>query len=355
MNELVLLIDDNREMLENAAELLELAGYRVATAENGREGLLKIKENKPDIILCDIIMPALDGYGVLRAIHNQPEYSGIPFVFLTCKTEREDFRRAMDLGADDYLVKPYNGDELLRVVDVRLKKKKRTSVISETGDSAEGMSERVCFKRLAEEMGRLAANRMVRKFKARDVIYMEGDSINSLYYIVSGKVKMFKTNEAGKELITGILNTGEFFGYQALLDELRSNNTVEAIEDTEIALIPQKDFFDLIHNNPDVAIKLMRFISSNYESAEERLLMLAYDSARRKVAEALLMMADKEGKKKQDEICFPVMREDISGIAGISPESVSRNLSDFREEGLIETSGSEIRIVSKEKLEKIKG
>jgi CRP-like cAMP-binding protein len=67
------------------------------------------------------------------------------------------------------------------------------------------------------------------------------------------------------------------------------------------------------------------------------------------------MMAEKEGQKKQDEICFPAIREDISGIAGISPESVSRNLSDFREEGLIETNGAEIRIMSKKKLKKIKG
>jgi CRP-like cAMP-binding protein len=88
-----------------------------------------------------------------------------------------------------------------------------------------------------------------------------------------------KTNEAGKELITGIQNTGEFFGHQALFDGLKSSNTVEAIEDTEIAIIPQKDFFGLIHNNADVALKLLRFISSSNESAEERLLKLAYDSA----------------------------------------------------------------------------
>ena len=84
-------------------EILILAGYKVFAAENGKTGVTKAQEHVPDLILCDIMMPELDGYGVLRILGSQPKTSDIPFIFLTAKTEREDFRKGMGLGADDYI------------------------------------------------------------------------------------------------------------------------------------------------------------------------------------------------------------------------------------------------------------
>ena len=121
-NNAILIIDDSSDMRENANELLELAGYKTYTATNGKEGLDLARKHKPDLILCDIMMPELDGYGVLRALENIPEMVSTPFVFLTAKAERTDFRKGMDLGADDYITKPFSGDDLLRVVSARLKK-----------------------------------------------------------------------------------------------------------------------------------------------------------------------------------------------------------------------------------------
>src|SRR4029078_2123479 len=118
----ILVIDDNKDIRENTAEILELAGYKTFTAENGKKGVEAALKEKPDVIVCDIMMPELDGYGVLHLLRKNPEAQNIPFIFLTAKTERSDFRKGMEMGADDYLTKPFEGIELLNAVEIRLKK-----------------------------------------------------------------------------------------------------------------------------------------------------------------------------------------------------------------------------------------
>ena len=118
----ILLIEDNEDIRSNTAEILELSNYEVIVAENGKIGVAKALENKPDLIICDIMMPELDGYGVLHAVQRNESIRQTPFIFLTAKTERSDYRKGMELGADDYLTKPFDGTELLNAVNSRLKK-----------------------------------------------------------------------------------------------------------------------------------------------------------------------------------------------------------------------------------------
>src|SRR5918993_2758962 len=118
----ILLIEDSQDIRENIAEILSLANYEVAEAENGKIGVEKAKKEHPDLIICDIMMPQLDGYGVLHLLGKDPVTAGIPFIFLTAKSEKDDFRKGMNLGADDYLVKPFDDLELLDAVEMRLKK-----------------------------------------------------------------------------------------------------------------------------------------------------------------------------------------------------------------------------------------
>src|SRR5678815_5675021 len=118
----ILLIEDNEDVRSNTAEILELSNYEVIVAENGKAGIEKALEHFPDLIICDIMMPVLDGYGVLHAVHKNDSIKNTPFIFLTAKTERGDFRKGMELGADDYITKPFDGTELLNAVDSRLKK-----------------------------------------------------------------------------------------------------------------------------------------------------------------------------------------------------------------------------------------
>ena len=118
----ILLIEDNLEMRENTAEILELANYEVVTAENGKVGVEKAKAELPDLIICDIMMPELDGYGVLYYLGKDPKTAAIPFIFLTAKAELSEMRKGMNLGADDYLTKPYEEMELLNAIESRIKK-----------------------------------------------------------------------------------------------------------------------------------------------------------------------------------------------------------------------------------------
>src|SRR6187455_1002867 len=118
----ILLIEDNLEVRENTSEILVLANYNVITAENGKTGVELAQTAKPDLIICDIMMPELDGYGVLHILSKNEITAGIPFIFLTAKTEKTDIRKGMNLGADDYLTKPFDDTDLLNAIEARLRK-----------------------------------------------------------------------------------------------------------------------------------------------------------------------------------------------------------------------------------------
>src|SRR5664279_3865955 len=118
----ILVIEDNENIRENTAEILELAGYKVYTAPNGKKGMDIAVKKIPSVIVCDIMMPDLDGYGVLHFLKKNVLTENIPFIFITAKTERSDMRKGMEMGADDYITKPFDDIELLKAVEARLKK-----------------------------------------------------------------------------------------------------------------------------------------------------------------------------------------------------------------------------------------
>ena len=122
MKKKILVIEDQAAMRRNIALLLQMEGYEVVSAENGRIGLDLAKQHKPDLILCDVMMPEMDGYSVVQALRADPESATVPFVFLTAKSDRADLRVGMNFGADDYLTKPVVRDDLLAAVQVRLQR-----------------------------------------------------------------------------------------------------------------------------------------------------------------------------------------------------------------------------------------
>src|SRR6476620_131370 len=115
-------MEDNKDIRENIAEILNFAGYGVIKAENGKIGIEMATREKPAIIICDIMMPELDGFGLLHLLRKNPETQHLPFIFITAKTERSDFRKGMEMGADDYIMKPFTQIELINAVESRLKK-----------------------------------------------------------------------------------------------------------------------------------------------------------------------------------------------------------------------------------------
>lgn len=116
----ILVVEDEPTILENIVETLTLEGFEVRGAANGVIGVSTASEYQPDLVVCDVMMPELNGYGVLMELRNRPQTARLPFIFLTAKAEREDMRRGMDLGADDYLTKPFTTNELLKAVKTRL-------------------------------------------------------------------------------------------------------------------------------------------------------------------------------------------------------------------------------------------
>lgn len=347
----ILLIEDNDDIRENTAEILELSNYKVIVAENGKIGVEKAIEHIPDLIICDIMMPGLDGYGVLHAVHKNEAIKNTPFIFLTAKTERSDFRKGMELGADDYITKPFEGIELLNAVESRLKKIELLK--KELAPGLEGLQNLMEASIGNNTLKNLTEDRNINIYRKKQIIYSQGNYPNRLYYVMKGKVKAFKIHDDGKELVTELYSTGDFLGYIALLEETVYKDTAEALEETELAIIPKEEFEELLNKNPEVTKKFIQLLAKNITDKEDHLLGLAYNSLRKKVAEALIMLQKKYNSSQNEVFTIDISRENLASIAGTATESVIRTLSDFRNEKLIEINSGNIKIVNYKKLENL--
>jgi len=343
----VLIIEDNNDIRENVVEILTLAGYEVFEANNGKKGVDLAVNNKPDIILCDIMMPELDGYGVLYLLNKNTETNAIPFIFLTAKAERIDLRKGMEMGADDYLTKPFDDMELLNAIESRLKKKE----VQENfySKSLDRLSNLIAKSNGLSELQKIINERKSRQFKKNQVIYYEGDKANNLYLLISGKVKTIKLAEDGRELMTGIFGADNYLGVQAILANEAYSDTATALEDSALCLIPKDQIEPLLNLYPDISREFIKILASDIREKEEQLLQMAYNSVRKRMAEALLRL-----QRQQTDDSFKISREDLAAMAGMATETVSRTLSDFKDENLIDKKGSVITILDLNRLAKMK-
>jgi len=339
MKKKILIIEDDRVVRENTAEILQLANYEVIAAENGKSGLEKAVFFKPDLILCDILMPDLDGYGVLQVILRNSALQKTPFVFMSAKTKHEDIRRGMDMGANDYITKPFEESELLSAISARLKRQE----ISEK----KSLKETGIFKKWRiEEIEKAFQFKEEIEYKTGNTIYCEGNVSNHIYYIVQGEVKTFKVNQEGKELITEIFMDRSFFGFTSLLNNKPYTENAEAIKPTKVIRIQKHELQDLIKANPQLALNFMDLLTNNLEGVKEHLMHLAYDSVRKKTANAILYLQNKEDQQNG----FEISRSDLASILGIAKETLTRTLTDFKEEKLIKTNRNKIHIIDQKKL-----
>ncbi|MEK6782595.1 MAG: response regulator [Bacteroidota bacterium] len=346
----ILVIEDNQEMAENISAILQLAKYSVLTAANGKIGVEAAQQYHPDLVLCDIMMPELDGYGVLHVLGQDPDTANIPFIFLTAKADKSDFRAGMNMGADDYITKPFDGFDLLKVVEMRLKK--NSLMKSSYKNDLEGVN--LFFNQAKElkEFQKLSEKRHLRICHRKEFLFMEGQTLNDVYFINKGKVKTYKSNADGKELITGIHTQGDFIGYVSILEDSPSHETATVLEETEIAIIPKQDFLALLYSSKDVAHKFIKLLSNNLAESESRLLDLAYQSVRQRVAGTLLRLKASHGADATKEL-ITIARKDISNIVGTATESLNRTLADFKDEGMIDLINEGIKIMDAAKLEKV--
>lgn len=340
----ILLIEDDTALRENTAELLELSGYNVDTAPNGRIGILKAKQNPPNIIICDIMMPEVDGYGVLEAMGSSDSTSGIPFIFLSAKTEHKEVRKGMDLGADDYLTKPFDEDELISAVESRLAK---ASILNKREQTQEVENEEIP-RNLHQLKNFFCDEGVERSFKKGENIYTKGDHSNNLYLILNGVVKTHKMDNNAKELITGLFKADDFLGFTTFDENIPYNETATAVADTEVVSISKKHLVEILKKSQDISLELMNLLSDNLTEAKDQLLRMAYSSVRQKTANTILQFVDVMDQKP--DVPIRISRNDLATTAGIATESLIRTLSDFKKAGLIDIEGRNIHIINSEGL-----
>lgn len=346
----ILIIDDHSDIRENTAEILSLSGYKTITAENGKKGLEAAIKEKPDLVICDIMMPELDGYGVLHMLRKNEETTLTPFIFLSAKTERGDMRKGMDMGADDYIMKPFDDMELLNAVETRLKK---FDILHDKYSPGEQGATELIKKLSGNGMLDInLSNYDTVRLSKKQTIYAEGKRPRFLYYVTEGKVKTYRIHEDGKEYITNLYTKGDFIGYLPLLENELYDETAEILEDAELLMIPKDDFLNVLYKDISIASAFVKIIARNVKEQEERLMQLAYGSLRKRVAKALLDIYtkfNKDGENLHKQL--NISREDIAQYVGTATESLIRTLSDFKAEKLVETVEGKIRIVNLEKLQ----
>jgi CRP-like cAMP-binding protein len=353
----LLVIDDHDDIRENIAEILTLAGYEVFTAGNGKRGVETALKEKPELIICDIMMPELDGYGVLHLLRKNEATRDTPFIFLTARTERADFRKGMEMGADDYITKPFDDIEMLNAIEIRLKK--YDVLRGKYSDDEKGASELIADLNASGVLRLNVQTAETQELAKKMVLYQEGKRPKSLYLLIRGKIKAYRINEDGKEYITNLYVAGDYIGYLSLLENKPYEDSAVVLEDAEVALFPREEFQDALFRDIEVASKFIRLIARNVQEKEVRLLSLAYGSLRKRVAKGLLDIHTKFASAREgpgnaaSAIPLSISREDIAQYIGTATESLIRTLSDFKSEKLIDILEGKVYIKDVQKLKNL--
>lgn len=348
----ILLIEDDIVLRENTAELLELSGYKVETASNGRAGVEVAKKYLPNLIVCDIMMPELDGYGVLESLSKIDATKFIPFIFLSAKTERQDIRKGMDLGADDYITKPFNEEELISAIESRIAKaailseeRQDIGAFQDENDSNDEIKTLNDLKNFFDDNGKSFF------YSKGEIIYEEGNNSNYIYLIRKGVVKNFKFDNDGKELTTNLYQEDELFGYTSFTQNIPYQESATAIKNTELVGVSKQELKDVLDNNHKITLELIQLLTDNLSGARDQLLDMAYSSVNKKTASTILKFAEKLNNKSGEAI--RISRNDLASVAGIATETLIRTLSSFKKDGLIEIEARNIKILDIQKLQQI--
>ena len=345
----ILLIEDDAVLRENTKELLELSDYHVTTASNGKLGLNAALSTNPDIIICDIMMPELDGYGVLEGLAKQESTMHIPFIFLSAKTERQDVRKGMDLGADDYITKPFSEDEIISAIESRLAKaailKDRRDKKNLEKDNTDTLRNLNDLKNFFDDNGE------VFNYGKDENIYKEGQNSNYIFLILKGIVKCHKLDEKGKELITALHKEDDLFGYTSFTQNIPYQETATTISDTDLVGLSKNELTNILNTNHKLTLELIQLLTDDLSGVKNQLLEMAYSSVYKKTATTILKFAEKLNCKPKEPI--KISRNDLASVAGIATETLIRTISSFKKQGLIEIEGRNIKIIDVEKLKEV--
>ncbi|MCF6181566.1 response regulator [Lutibacter sp.] len=348
----ILLIEDDTTLRETTAEILELENYEVVTAANGKKGVELAKLVQPNLIICDIMMPEMDGYKVLEILSSNKTTQRIPFIFMSAKTELSEVRKGMDLGADDYLTKPVSEELLISAIESRLAK---AALLNENEykkvDEDKDKNNYDHINSIEELKNYFCDFGTTKIFEKGALIYREGQFCNDVYLIYKGNVKSFKIDEFGKELILNIYSDDDFFGFSIASDNMPNYEATMAMEKTEVVYISKATLVKILDANHILYLQILKFINENLTEIKEQLMEMAYGSIRRKTAKTIIKFANKMAYKPTDKI--NISRRDLASVAGVATESLIRTLTNFKKEGILEIEGRNIRILNLDKLASI--
>ena len=350
----IVLIEDDTVLRETTAEILELENYKVFTASNGLKGVELTKKIVPNLIICDIMMPVMDGYSVFETLSKDTKTNRIPFIFMSAKTEITDIRKGMDLGADDYLTKPISEEILLSAIDSRLAKVALLQEVETAENSSkkeEAESEYGDINTINQLKNYFCDSGKTKKYNKGETIYDEDSYSNHMYLIYKGQVKSYKLHVQGKELITSIHKEDDFFGFSSIMGHSKNYESTRAIENTEVLVVPRSDLQKIVKNSYELSNEIFQMLNENLSEVKDRLLQMAYGSMRRKTANTILSFIEKMNFKPLDSI--NISRQDLANVAGMATESLIRTLSDLKKDGIIEINGRNIKILDLEKLKNI--
>ncbi len=198
-----------------------------------------------------------------------------------------------------------------------------------------------------EEFGYIADRMVSKKFENGNLIFLEESQGENLFFVVEGSVKITRLSKDGREVILAMLNSGDFFGEMSLLDgEARSANVI-ALEDTEVLTLNRKDFLEVLHNYPQIAIQLLKEMTSRLRKSDRQIVSLSLSDAEKRIALCIIRFADEQGTIRNGQVTVPKIpiQQDIANMAGTSRETVSRAMSVLEEEGYIQRSSRKLIIL----------
>ena len=345
----LLLIEDDLVLRENTAEILVLSNFEVITASNGIEGVALAKSSMPDIIISDIMMPELNGHEVLEILANDERTKYIPFIFLSAKTERKDVRKGMNMGADDYITKPFEEEELISAIESRIAKasilKDQRSLKGNTLIQKNEIRSLNDLKSFFTDKG----TKFI--FKKDQVIYSQGANSNFTYLILKGIVKLHQLDKNGKELTTKLNKVGDLFGYTSFTENITYQETATTIMESKLVGVSKQELKSILDKNHGVTLELIQLLTDDLSDLKEHLVHMAYSNVNKKTASTILMFVEK--LYCAPEKIINISRNDLASVAGIATESLIRTLSSFKNQGIIEIEGRNIKILDLQRLKKI--
>lgn len=349
----ILLIEKDEDIRSNLAQVLELVNYEVFTADDGQHAAEVAKRETPDMIICGSLLPLLDGYGLFQELQSHPATQHAKVVFFTPK-HLNGHAHLDELANMNGNGKNYN-DAIIAPVHTNnvVHSSRQQFAFSEksNGSATASSPEVIRLNGVEDVLEVLIKDRDILYYKKKQIIFSEGNCSRNLYFVKKGKVKIYQTNDIGKQLVVDLYAENDFIGYIPLIENSNYTEIAEALEETELIVIPRGEFNQLIKTNQQVMNLFIHLLTKSVSEKKCQMIGLAYNSLRKKVADALIRINEKYNKTDTPSFKIDISRDNLAAIAGTATESLIRTLTDFKAEKLIDIANNCIQILNKKKLE----